>query len=62
MEVSNWAQLHWPEDREIEQLMFLDPLRGYAVGWGPHVWRTADGGQSRHEIKVPPLAADAGKP
>jgi len=57
-----WTQLRWPEDHEIEQLMFLDPQRGYAVGWGPHVWRTADGGQSWHEIKTPPLAADAGKP
>ncbi|HVW52920.1 MAG TPA: glycosyl hydrolase [Trinickia sp.] len=57
-----WTQLNWPLDREIEQLMFLDPLRGYAIGWGPHVWRTADGGQSWQEIKQPPRAADAAKP
>ncbi|HKR40991.1 MAG TPA: glycosyl hydrolase [Paraburkholderia sp.] len=42
-------------------MLFLDPQRGYAVGWGPHVWRTADGGQSWREVKVPPLA-DAGRP
>ncbi len=56
-----WTQLHWPEDHNIEQLLFLDPQRGYAIGWGPHVWRTADGGQAWHEIKVPPLA-DVGRP
>jgi hypothetical protein len=57
----SWTQLNWPVDHNIEQLLFLDPQRGYAIGWGPHVWRTADGGQSWHEIKVPPLA-DAGQP
>jgi hypothetical protein len=56
-----WAQLNWPEDRNIEQLLFLDPLRGYAIGWGPHVWRTADGGQSWEQLQIPPLA-DVGKP
>ncbi|MFM0649882.1 glycosyl hydrolase [Paraburkholderia bryophila] len=57
----NWTQLNWQEDHNIGQLLFLDSLRGYAIGWGPHAWRTADGGQSWHEIKVPPLA-DVGKP
>lgn len=56
-----WAQLSWPEDRNIEQLLFLDPLRGYAIGWGPLVWRTADGGQSWEQLQIPPLA-DVGKP
>lgn len=56
-----WTQLNWQADHNIEELLFLDPRRGYAIGWGPHVWRTADGGQAWHEIKVPPLA-DAGQP
>jgi hypothetical protein len=52
----NWTQLKWPAVADIDQLLFLDPMRGYAVGWGPHVWRTADGGESWHEIQTPPLA------
>jgi hypothetical protein len=56
-----WVRLNWPEDRNIEQLLFLDPNRGYAVGWGPHVWRTADGGQSWRQLELPPLA-DVGEP
>ena len=51
-----WTQLAWPENHNIENLMFLDPQRGYAIGWGPHIWRTADGGQSWQEVEVPPLA------
>jgi hypothetical protein len=57
----NWTQLSWHEDQNIGQLLFLDSQRGYAIGWGPHVWRTANGGQSWHEVKVPPLA-DSGEP
>ena len=56
-----WSQLHWPEDAEIEQLLFLDPQRGYAIGWGPHVWRTTDAGRSWQEVKLPPLA-NVGEP
>ena len=54
-------QLHWPEDAEIEQLLFLDPQRGYAIGWGPHVWRTTEAGRSWQEAKLPPFA-NAGRP
>ncbi|WP_338065160.1 glycosyl hydrolase [Trinickia diaoshuihuensis] len=57
-----WTPLTWPEDHDIEQLLFLDPQRGYAIGWGPHVWRTADGGHSWREIEAPALAVIAGKP
>jgi hypothetical protein len=57
-----WIELPWPDNRNIGRLLFLDPQRGYAIGWGPHVSRTADGGQSWQEIKQPPRAADAAKP
>lgn len=57
-----WTQLAWPENQNIEQLLFLDPLRGYAIGWGPHIWRTADGGQSWQSIKMPPLATHYDQP
>ncbi len=54
-----WAQLKWPEDRNISELQFLDSQRGYAIGWGPHVWRTTDGGQSWQEIPLPPMSTDS---
>ncbi|KAA0087325.1 glycosyl hydrolase, partial [Paraburkholderia sp. T12-10] len=41
--------------------LFLDPQRGYAIGWGPHVWRTTDAGRSWQEVKLPPLA-NVGEP
>jgi hypothetical protein len=59
---TTWTQLTWPENQNIDQLLFLDPLRGYAIGWGPHIWRTADGGQSWQEIKMPPLATHYDQP
>ncbi len=31
-------------------------------GWGPRVWRTADGGQSWQEIPLPPMATDPREP
>jgi hypothetical protein len=54
----NWRQLEWPESRDITFLRFLDPQRGYLIGWGPHIWRTADGGANWTEIPVPESARD----
>lgn len=42
--------------------MFLDMTRGYAIGDGPHVWRTADGGRSWREIALPPHLTHSGYP
>jgi len=58
----NWTQLRWPEDQNIGQLLFLDSERGYAVGWGPRVWRTVNGGNTWKEIGVPLLATEPGEP
>ncbi|AXF22327.1 glycosyl hydrolase [Burkholderia pyrrocinia] len=57
-----WGQLTWPENRNIDRLLFLDPQRGYAVGGGPHVWRTSDGGNTWQAIEIPVSARDADKP
>ncbi|WP_131198674.1 WD40/YVTN/BNR-like repeat-containing protein [Phytopseudomonas dryadis] len=54
----DWQRLEWPEERNITFLRFLDPQRGYLVGWGPRIWRTADGGASWTEIPVPAQARD----
>jgi hypothetical protein len=43
----------WPENQNIGRLLFIDPQRGYAIGWGPRVWRTADGGNTWQAIDVP---------
>ncbi|WP_439683103.1 Glycosyl hydrolase [Cupriavidus oxalaticus] len=51
-----WNRLSWPEGNNISQIAFLDANRGYAIGWGPHIWRTADGGQHWEEVKAPALA------
>ncbi|SNY97661.1 WD40/YVTN/BNR-like repeat-containing protein [Halomonas sp. hl-4] len=48
-----WEKLRWPEDQDITFLRFLDPQRGYLVGWGPKVWRTRDGGEHWNELQVP---------
>jgi len=52
---TTWTQLSWPENQNIDRLLFLDAQRGYAIGWGPHIWRTSDGGQSWQPVKLPPL-------
>lgn len=57
----NWVQLAWPENQNIGRLLFIDPQRGYAIGWGPRVWRTADGGNTWQAIDVPVDARVAGK-
>ncbi len=54
----DWQQLSWPENFDISCLRFLDSLRGYAIGWGPRIWRTADGGDNWVEIPVPAAALD----
>lgn len=54
----DWVQQEWPEDQDITYLRFLDPQRGYLIGWGPRIWRTADGGASWTEILVPKQAMD----
>ena len=54
----DWQQLEWPEDQDITYLRFLDPQRGYLIGWGPRIWRTSDGGASWTEIPVPKQAMD----
>lgn len=48
-----WEKLRWPEDQNITFLRFLDPQRGYLIGWGPKVWRTRDGGDHWDELPVP---------
>lgn len=48
-----WEKLRWPEDQNITFLRFLDPQRGYLIGWGPRVWRTRDGGEHWDELPVP---------
>lgn len=57
-----WQRLQWPEDQHITFLHFLDPKRGYAIGWGPHIWRTNDGGQHWTEIPVPNAAGNPRDP
>ncbi len=52
----DWERLNWPENSDISFLRFLDAQRGYAIGWGPRIWRTADGGGSWTEIPVPNAA------
>ena len=52
----SWTRLSWPESFNISFLRFLDAQRGYAIGWGPRIWRTADGGGSWTEIPVPDAA------
>lgn len=54
----HWQALPWKVDQHIGFLHFLDANRGYAVGWGPHLWRTLNGGMSWQPIKVPPQALD----
>ncbi|WP_425348174.1 WD40/YVTN/BNR-like repeat-containing protein, partial [Vreelandella olivaria] len=49
----SWERLHWPEDQNISALRFIDAQRGYLIGWGPHLWRTEDGGEHWQEIPVP---------
>jgi hypothetical protein len=54
----NWKQLNWPENQNISFLRFLDARRGYAIGWGPRIWRTSNGGLDWTEIRVPLEARD----
>ncbi len=56
-----WAQLQWPEGQNIGRLLFIDPQRGYAIGWGPRVWRTSDSGNTWQAIDVPADAHVPGK-
>ncbi|MCS2608761.1 WD40/YVTN/BNR-like repeat-containing protein [Halomonas dongshanensis] len=49
----SWEKMRWPEDQNITALRFIDPQRGYLIGWGPHIWRTEDGGEYWEEIPVP---------
>src|SRR5690606_2717856 len=58
----DWKQLEWPEHHDITFLRFLDPERGYLIGWGPRIWRTKDGGTSWTEIPVPDQARNPQKP
>ena len=48
-----WSQLRWPASQNIGRLLFLDPQRGYAAGWGPRIWRTSDGGNTWQAVDVP---------
>ncbi|WP_386080932.1 WD40/YVTN/BNR-like repeat-containing protein [Vreelandella sp. F11] len=54
----SWEKLRWPEDQNISTFRFLDAQRGYLIGWGPHVWRTEDGGEHWEEIPVPAESRD----
>lgn len=54
----HWERLRWPEHQDISFLHFIDGQRGYAIGWGPHIWRTDDAGASWDEIPVPEAAGD----
>lgn len=58
----HWSQLDWPEHEDIDQLLFIDARRGYAIGRGPAVRRTSDGGVSWQRIALPPDAAVGGAP
>ncbi|MBZ5488656.1 hypothetical protein HW452_14105 [Halomonas aquamarina] len=49
----SWEKMRWPEHQNISALRFLDAQRGYLIGWGPHIWRTEDGGEHWEEIPVP---------
>lgn len=49
----SWEKMRWPEDPNITALRFIDAQRGYLIGWGPHIWRTQDGGEHWEEIPVP---------
>ncbi|WP_321809364.1 MULTISPECIES: glycosyl hydrolase [unclassified Burkholderia] len=57
-----WSQLEWPEHEDIDQLLFIDAQRGYAIGRGPAVRRTSDGGDSWQRIALPPNAVVPGLP
>lgn len=54
----DWQQLAWPENQDITYLRFLDPQRGYLIGWGPRIWRTDNGGTSWTEIPAPESVRD----
>ncbi|MDN7778700.1 MULTISPECIES: WD40/YVTN/BNR-like repeat-containing protein [Burkholderia cepacia complex] len=58
----HWSQLDWPEHEDIDQLLFIDARSGYAIGRGPAVRRTSDGGVSWQRIALPPDAAVGGAP
>lgn len=57
-----WDRLAWPEMSRISRLLFMDPQHGYAIGEGPHIWRTEDGGRFWHEISLPPQPTDGSLP
>ncbi|WP_447927003.1 hypothetical protein [Vreelandella sp. EE27] len=52
--------MRWPEEQNISALRFIDAERGYLIGWGPHIWRTNDGGDTWQEIPVPETSRDPG--
>lgn len=70
----DWARLAWPEGEHVNAVRFLDANRGYALGKGPVIWRTMDGGltwrpivsaslsiggrRSSRDIDVSQIAAD----
>ncbi|MCA8254043.1 glycosyl hydrolase [Burkholderia sp. AU31624] len=58
----HWSPLPWPEPEDIHQLLFIDAQQGYAIGWGPAVRRTSDGGESWQRIALPPDAVVPGAP
>ncbi|WP_082722001.1 WD40/YVTN/BNR-like repeat-containing protein [Burkholderia sp. RF2-non_BP3] len=58
----HWSQLEWHEDEDIDQLLFIDARHGYAIGRGPAVRRTSDGGESWQRIALPPDAMAPGSP
>ncbi len=57
-----WTQLQWPAAQGINQLLFLDAQRGYAVGERLGIWRTVDGGQSWHVVTPPAGAVTSARP
>ncbi|ABI88245.1 glycosyl hydrolase [Burkholderia ambifaria] len=52
----HWSQMAWPEHEDIDDLLFIDAQHGYAIGRGPTVRRTSDGGESWQLIALPPDA------
>ncbi|MPV70301.1 glycosyl hydrolase [Burkholderia sp. BE17] len=57
----HWSRLERPAHEDIDQFLFIDAQHGYAIGWGPTVRRTSDGGESWKQIASPPGAVVPGE-
>jgi hypothetical protein len=51
---SSFTKLNWPEHTRVSQILFApDGKKGYAIGGGPSLWRTENGGETWQAIKIP---------